>query len=157
MIDRRVFAWLLIMGVWLGCATGRAQAAATREMHLEAILVWGTNDPKPKDRDLKELDTELSKKLCKAAPYKWKNYFEVNRKTIKVSPKTTGKLVVSEHCQLEIQNLGEERLEVKLIGEGKAVSKHSESLPMDHIFVLSGPTKDDAAWLVILRQVPEKK
>lgn len=57
---------------------------AGADLKLEAQLIWGTNDPKPKDSNLKPIEDTLGQKL-KNSPLKWKNYFEVTRKQIAVS------------------------------------------------------------------------
>jgi hypothetical protein len=131
-------------------------AADAPGMPIEAIMVWATNGEKPSDPKLKPLDPELTKKFTKT--YKWKNYFEVDRKTNSV-PVNVVKLVdMSKDCCLEIKNLGtNNRVEVTLIGKLKKVSKHIQSLPASETLILAGDDKDDNAWLIILRQAPAKK
>lgn len=156
MSKHRFFAWFLAFtfGLWLTAPSIMAADAAG--MHLEVVLVWGTNEAKPDDPNLKELDPGLAKKLGRA-PYKWKNYFEVRRKEVNVALKSTEKLPMSKHCSLEIRNLGNERLEVKLIGQGKPVSRSVESLPMGHTMILGGDGTNDTAWLIVLRQISAGK
>jgi len=148
----RNLTWLLAAAVCSLMAVPIARAVEP-DMHLEAVLVWATNGEKPAGKDLKELEPALAKKLHKS-PYKWKNYFEVRRLTASVSPQTMKTVPMSSHCALEIINNGDNRVEVKLVGEGKPVSRHVESLPPGHIMVIAGDDKDDNAWLIVLRQLP---
>jgi hypothetical protein len=133
-----------------------ASILASSDINVEAVLVWGTNAEKPTAKKLRELEPELSKKLGKS-PYKWKNYFEVERKSVVSSVNITKRLVMSERCELEVKNLGDERVEVKLIGQGKPVSRHVESLPAGYTVVLSGDDKNDTCWMIVLRQIPLQK
>jgi hypothetical protein len=129
-----------------------SQAAETPDIHLEAVLVWGTNGEKPADKDLKELEATLAHKLSKT-PYKWKNYFEVERKNVVIPQKSVKQVPMSKHCSLEITNLGDNRVEVKLFGKGKPVSRNIESLAVGQTMIIGGDDKNDTAWLIVLRQV----
>jgi len=149
-----MFAWFLAPAFYSWLAVSASQAAEA-DMHVEAVLVWATNGEKPPDKDLKELEPALARKLHKS-PYKWKNYFEVRRLSAAVPPQTMKTVPMSSHCALEITNNGDNRVEVKLVGEGKPVSRHVEDLPLGHIMVLSGDDKNDNAWLIVLRQLPAK-
>jgi hypothetical protein len=148
--------WLAAIVAFLGLNLPRSASAGSLEMSLEAVLVWGTNLEKPANKQLKELETELARKMSKT-PYKYKNYFEVDRKTVVVSANTTKRIVMSERCELEMRLPAADRIEVKLIGQGKPVSRHIEPLPVGQILILSGDDKDDNAWLIVLRQLPAKR
>ena len=55
---------------------------------IRAVLIWGTNDPKPAATPkLKDLDEKTRKKL--RAVFKWKDYYEVNRKEFAASKKAS--------------------------------------------------------------------
>ncbi len=126
-------------------------AADSSTLHLQIVLVWASNGQKPSDKNAKELEPDLTKRLRKT-PYKWKDYYEVRRKAVSVTANNIEKLPMSSRCSLEIKNSGSERVEVKLIGEGKPVSRQVESLPRGHIMVIAGDDKNDTAWLILLRQ-----
>ena len=93
--------WLSATLVCLGLNWPRPAVAGGSDMTVEAVLVWGTNSEKPPNKKLKELEPELARKLGKA-PYKWKNYFEVNRKTVDIAPSNLKRLPMSEHCELRV-------------------------------------------------------
>ena len=142
---------ILTLLLFLCIAAPFSLRAASANLHLEVLLVWGTNDQPPPEPKLKPVEPELAQKLQKA--YKWKKYFEVNRKTVKISEGANEQLTMSEHCSLQIKNLVHERVEVRLIGEGKPVSRHLESLPKGHTLILAGDAKNDTAWFIVLRQI----
>ncbi len=148
---------LVLLTILLGglCLSSPRLFAADGGVHLEAVLVWAANSQKTNDANLKELEAPLAKKLHKA--YKWENYYEVRRKEATISGKDATKVPISEKCALEVKNLGEERVEVKLIGKGKPVSRSVESLAHGHLIILGGDDKNDTAWLIVIRQVPSKK
>ena len=59
---------------------------------------------------------------------------------------------MSPRCVLEIKNLGDERVEVRLHGNGKPVSIHKESLKDNGLLVLGGEAANETAWLVTIRK-----
>jgi hypothetical protein len=129
--------------------------AADAGLRLEAVLVWGTHVAKTNDANLKELEPQLAKKFHKA--YKWDFYYEVRRKEATISGKDLTKVPISEKCALEIKDLGDERVDVKLIGKGKPVSRSVESLAHGHLMIVAGEDKNDTAWFVVIRQLAAKK
>ncbi len=142
----RVAIALLAVGFLAGSA--RAQA-----LKIEAQLIWGTNDPQSPDPAHKAIDAHLAKRLSDS-PYRWKNYFQVNRVEVEIPVGVTKtNLPVSKHCELDIKNLGDSRVEVRLHGNGKPVSKHTESLANGWQLILAGDAKNDTAWLVVIKKV----
>jgi hypothetical protein len=143
-----LFLALCLLAVTLGAEVARAGDA----LSIQAQLVWGTNDQQPPDFKHKPIDAELAKKLSKA-PYRWKYYFEVKRMDAALALGETKPLSMSEKCKIDIKNAGGDMVEVKLYGEGKPVSKHTEKLVNDWPLILSGDAKNDTAWLVVIKKV----
>jgi hypothetical protein len=139
----------------LGLALLMCGAVHAQTMKVEAQLVWGTDDavsPNPKHHPI---DADLARRLQKA-PYRWKNYFEVNRQIVEVRVgETKTNIPMSKRCTLDIKNLGENRVEVKLHGDGKPVSTHRESLAKNGMFVLGGDAGNQTAWFVTIRKRDE--
>jgi len=129
-----------------GCIT--LVNSASTELNLSAQLIWGTNNEKPDDPRLKEITPEVGEKL--RGVFKWKNYFEVNRQNFKVNSPATKKVKMSEHCEIEVQNLGSSVVEVKLYGKGKLVVKKRQVFKTGELLVLAGDDKNDTAWFVVL-------
>ena len=143
------FNWMFALLLLLTLGAGRALAA---EMKLEAHLIWGTNDEKSPDPSHKRVGPRIQKRLS-LLPFKWKNYFEVNRRQFSVDKDGSKKLSLSKDCEVEVHNLGDNLLEVSLFGKGKLVGKIKQPLPANEVMVLGGNAENTTAWFVVLRQV----
>lgn len=141
---------LLALGCLLMLSTGLSACAA--ELKLEAQLIWGTNDKKSPNPDHKPVDAGVEKRL-KKLPFKWQNYFEVNRKQFAVAQDDTKKVVLSKDCEIKVRNLGKGVVEVQLFGKGELVSKISQALPKGEWLVTGGNAANLTSWFVVLRQV----
>jgi hypothetical protein len=138
--------WLAAVMVFTVCSL--PVGAATGDLPLQAQLIWGTDGDKPKDRDLKDVDTATKEKLKKV--FKWKNYFEVDKQEFKVPMSSKKRVRMSAKCEVEVENLGDSQVEVKLIGESKMVVKKRQALKPGELLVLAGDDKNNNAWFVIL-------
>jgi len=136
------------------CALALASRAAHADtMRLEILLVWGTDDPVSPDPNHRPLDADMVRRL-KRQPFRWKSYFLVSRQTVEVADgETKSKITMSKRCVLDVKNLGTNRVEVRLHGDGKPVSVHRETLPMHQVLVLSGDAGNETGWLVIVHRV----
>jgi hypothetical protein len=142
--------WAVIELMALPLLTGAAHAD---QMHVEVILVWATNDERSPDPKHKPVDAELAQKLRKS-PYRWKNYFEVSRQKLAIPTGQAKKdIKISEHCTIDLKNLGDNWAEIKFYGDGRLISTHKEELPL----TLAGDAKNDTAWLVVIRKVEAAK
>ena len=128
-------------------AVFQTQALAENDaIKFDTQLIWGTNDKKPEDRDLKDVDAKLIDKL--KAVFKWKNYYTVEKKALAVPLKGAGKVKLSDKCELELQDLGNMMFEVRLLGEGKLVKTMRQQITSD--LVIAGDDKNDTAWFVVI-------
>ncbi len=123
---------------------------------IEAQLIWGTNDETSPNPKHKAVGPVMAEKLNKS-PFKWKRYFEEERKCISVSKDTPQKVELSKSATLVIQNLGDDLIKVKLVGDGKDVAKNTGSIAMGETMLIGGDAKNDTAWFIMLRQVEKKK
>ena len=62
------------------------------------------------------MDGDVARKL-KTLPFKWKNYFEVNRKTFTVRTTDYTRVEMSKKCAIEVKDYGD-RVSVKMFGDG---------------------------------------
>ncbi len=134
--------------VWGGSLSVLASDPATK---LEAILVWGTNDPAPDDPSLKPLDPRTARKLGKL-PFKWKSYYEVKRVPFEVEPGKRKRVTLSEECQIVVRTVEGDTVELALHGKGKLVGKVTQSLPKGQDLVTGGDAENLSAWFVVLRR-----
>lgn len=139
------FLLLLVLG-W-----GVIQAALASEpveTRVQAVLVWGTNESQPSGKNIKELDAKLRERLANI--FKWRNYFEVSRKTAGVTPSKPQLVKLSDDCSVDIKMLPDNQAEVKLIGRGKTIVTRRHSLAKPDALVLAGDDKNNTAWFVVL-------
>ena len=151
----RVVRKLTIAFVWLACCSCLPRiglAAAAEELTVQARLVWGSNDQKPKEASYKEVDPKLAETLRRVL--KWKNYYECNRTNLSVALNQTKKVKISAKCELEITYLGQSRAETKLFGKGEVVDKRVQQISHEPL-ILGGPDKNDTAWFVVISKVKQ--
>lgn len=140
--------WALLVLV----ATAFQLAAADdskAEQKFTAILIWGTDEEKPTEKDIKEVDPALKEKFKKI--FKWKNYFEVSRTNVGVKVGEPKHFKLSKKCEVKINQTEKEGMDVELIGEGKTVYKGKTSMPLKDILILAGDDKNLNAWFVVLK------
>ena len=146
----RSMVWVWLVGTGLDWAGQRALAAEGKaDLKFEVQLIWGTNDAKPSDKGLKEVETKITEGL--KGIFKWKNYFEVTRKRMDVGGGATQRLKMSDKCEVEVQSLGGSNVEIRLIGEGKCVNKVKQTISPGKLITIAGGDKNDTAWFVVLK------
>ena len=139
--------WLAVLVTGLMPAAARAD-----DMKLEAVLVWGTNVPKSPDPNLKPVGEEIARKLA-CLPFKYTNYFEVNRKHFTLSASEVTPVQMSRDCTIEVKRLDRGRVEVTLIGKGQSVGKITQEIKKGKSLVTGGNAANATAWFVVIKQV----
>jgi hypothetical protein len=149
----RQLRWALVCLAVISCVCA---ARAEESLHGEALLVWGTNEPRSPDPKHVPVDRFLARKLAGPhSPYKWKYYYEVPTRQpfdVRVG-ETQKKIRMSDRCTIDIKNLGKTRVEVRLYGEGKPVFINSEPLTDDWPLVYAGDAGNETGWFVVIRKV----
>jgi hypothetical protein len=141
---------LVSLLLWGGLAV-----AGAADLKLEALLIWGTNDEKSPDPAHRPVDPALAKKLA-ALPFKWKNYFEVNRKIFTANDKDYTTNVMSKKCTIAVKDAGNSMIKVKMTGDGKEWHRQVKPLPKGETVIIGGDDKNQSAWLVVLRHQESK-
>jgi hypothetical protein len=141
--------WLVTLASVLWAGPIRAA-----DLTLDVRLIWGSNDKTSPDPTHKPIDTPLTRKLGKLLT--WKHYFEVNRKEIAIPLNAAKTIELSGECAIEVKNLGESRVEVKLFRAGKFVSKTVEAVPKGDWLLLGGDSANKTAWFVVLKTAEPK-
>jgi hypothetical protein len=144
-------AFLAILMAFL-CTPASALAGPASKMKLQAQLIWGTNDEKPADPDLKPIDPKIAKKL-EGLAIKWKNYYLVNTKEFSVNEGSTKLIEMSKDCELMVKNIDGTNVEVQLVGKGKPAGKVTKGLGKGKCLVTGGDATNSTAWFVFLKQV----
>jgi len=150
-MNYRIAVPILICLCWLEMVLESA-GAQTGELRLKAQLIWATDDDKPKDKQLKEVDAELTNKLRRF--YKWKNYWEVSCRETGPVTSNSQKHRLSPKCETELKKIDDSTVEVKLYGEGKLVKTIRQPIKLllrGEFLVLGGDDKEkyDDAWFVV--------
>ena len=154
MIRLRTFVLaLLAAGLWLVGGAVALAGVSHKELKLEARLIAGTNEEKAPTAKQTAVDGELTKTLRKV--FKWKNYFEDTRQTAAIPFNAKKKLKLNADTELEITNLGGDRIEVTLQLCGKTMTKSVNTLPEKEWLTLGGADKNNTAWFVVLRRGAE--
>jgi hypothetical protein len=151
---KRKFSWAgwLVAAMMLLALAHPGASRAEDPLKLEAILIWGTDSPQSPNPKHIPVDEALAKKLQKS-PYRWKNYFEVNRLQVEIPAGETKKgVTMSKHCSLDVSNLGGGRIEIKLFGDSKYISDHKENLGENCTLIIAGPAENETAWMVVIRK-----
>lgn len=141
-----VFAIVMIGSLLLAAPA----CAGDKVLELEALLIWGTNDPRPQDKKIKPVEEAVGKKLEKM-PFKWKYYYEVTRRPCLVEPGKKQKVRMSRKCEISVRKVDEDKIEFTLIGQGKKVGRVTQELPQGEILVVGGNAENFTSWFVVLR------
>ena len=104
---------LLLLAASLGFI-GNA-VAGEKGIPFEATLVWGTNDAQPSDPNLKPVPPLVAHKLGKL-PFKWKYYYEVERKQFAVEKGKHRPVRMSQDCEIDVKAVDDETVELALRG-----------------------------------------
>jgi len=129
-------------------ALGLAVAVHAADLNLEAKLIWGANDlPATVKHPL--VAPDLAAGL--SHNFKWTNYYEITNLTASIPLNESRDVKMSDHCVLRIRNLGNSRVAIDCIGQGKQVSKGTNTL--QKWLILGGDDKNGTAWFVGLRSM----
>jgi hypothetical protein len=145
--SRRRCPALFLLALALSLAAGAALAA---DLNLEAQLIWGANDL-PATVNHKLVDPALAAAL--RHNFKWTNYYLITNLAAVIPLNQSRVVRMSDQCTLTVKNLGSSLVAVDCIGQGKPISKGTNSLPC----VYAGTNADDTAWLISLRSLDAKK
>jgi len=125
------------------------------DLRLKTQLIWATDEEKPKEKKLKEVESKLADKLRRF--YKWKNYFEVSSTNVVLVANVPQKLTMSRKCEMELKRVDEATIELKFVGEGKhirTVRQKVKPLLQGEYSIFGGDDKekDSDAWFVVISQ-----
>ena len=142
----------LLSLLWATMGFGLAETRAG-DLKLRTRLIWGTDEEKPEDKKLKEVESKLADKLHRF--YKWKNYFEVRSTNVILVANAPQKVAMSRKCELELKRVDEATVELKLVGEGKHVKTVRQPVKLllqGEYFIFGGDDKEkyNDAWFVVI-------
>ena len=157
MIKRSTLRFSLVSLLSLLWATMGFGLTETRagDLRLKTQLIWATDEEKPKEKKLKEVESKLADKLRRF--YKWKNYFEVSSTNVVLVANVPQKVTMSRKCEMELKRVDEATIELKFVGEGKhirTVRQKVKPLLQGEYSIFGGDDKekDSDAWFVVISQ-----
>jgi hypothetical protein len=123
------------------------------DFKLEAVLVLGTNDGKPAGSNLKPVTESIAKNL-NSLPFKFTNYFEVNRNQFDLKNGEASRVTMSEESKIEIEvkNLDGDKMELTLTDNGQPLGKITQRLQKGKCLVTGGNAKNSTAWFVVINE-----
>ncbi len=144
----------LLSLLWATMGLGLTETRAG-DLKLKTQLIWATDEEKPEEKKLKEVESKLADKLRRF--YKWKNYFEVSSTNVVLVTNVPQKVTMSRKCQMELKRVDEATIELKFVGEGKhirTVRQKVKPLVQGEYSIFGGDDKDkdSDAWFVVISQ-----
>src|ERR1051325_1414561 len=101
---------LIRLGIILFVCLCVIPKAGAEDLYLISKLIWGTNDEKVSDPSLKRMEPAMEKKFQNV--FKWKHYYQVNRKDVMIPSRSSRQIEMSKRCTIEITELEGPKVEV---------------------------------------------
>lgn len=143
LIMKRVLGLLLFVGLCLACS------ASEGPVTFYAQLIRASDRETPPEVSWKPIGPKLNKQLC--PKFRWKNYWEVSRRTLTVEPGKKTRVRLNAERELEVELRGAGDSEIRLFTGGKLVQKSRQSL-QSQMSIMGGARENDESWFVVLRQ-----
>ena len=115
---------------------------------VQARLVLGTSK---EEKGKMEVPAAIKKKLARV--FKWKHYYELNLKHLKIADAATKSAKLSRAASIEVTNRKNGKVAVSLFSKGKMLVQKAQNLKPGSHMVLAGNTESDSAWFIVLSKV----
>jgi len=140
---RTVFVLLVLLGV-------RAVALADGQpITFYTQLIRASDQDHPEQASWKPVGPKISKQLC--PKFRWKNYWEVDRRTVKVHPGKVTRVRLNPEREVEIELRGPDDSEIRLYTKGVLVRKSRQSL-QSKMSIMGGTRENEESWFVVVRR-----
>jgi hypothetical protein len=140
---------IFFCSIWLA-VMGHAAAAENGTTAFDVQLIRGTDDVKPREASWKPVAAQVNKKL--AAAFRPRNYWEVSRLTLSVSPGQPAKARLSADRTVEIQLFDSGEAETRVYFQGKLLRKCRQATH-DKICIMGGTRETDESWFVAVSRL----
>lgn len=144
--NRGVMNHVGLLLVCLFLATIPAQAGEHATLYVQVIR--GTDKDKPDGSHYREVGPKLSAKLSPV--FRWKHYWETERKKIQVDPAKITKLQLANQRTLEIEKLKSGEMEVRLFRRTGLVTKSRQPVN-GRMHILGGEDSSKDSFFVVVR------
>ncbi len=133
------------MAAALLLATTAHVTAQADPVTVQARLVLGTSK---EQKDQMEVSAGIKRKLARV--FKWKHYYELNLKHLKIADAATKSAKLSRAASIEVTNRKNGKVAVSLFSKGKMLVQKAQNLKPGNHMVLAGNTESDSAWFIVL-------
>lgn len=134
--------WLLCL--ILACVS--VQAADRTTLYVQVIR--GTDQDRPASSSYRPVGPKLSAKLSPV--FRWKHYWETERKKVHVDPAKVTRVELSNHRTLEIERLKSGETEVRLFRSSGLLTKNRQP-GSSRMFILGGEDSGRDSFFVVVR------
>ena len=125
-----------------------ASAADTTAVTFYVQLIRGTDDSKPPSADAKPAGAQVTRRL---QMFKWKNYWEISRKTVAVNPGGKTRQPLAPQREVEIAVGATNDMTISIYADGKLARKRKQ--PVTTPFYISGGDKEgNQSWFIVVRR-----
>ena len=138
-----LLGFLAVVGVSTVCL------ADGQPVVIYAQLIRGTDQEAPQNVAWKPVGPKLSHQLC--PKFRWKNYWEISRKTLSVHSGKVTRVRLNEEREMEIELLAKEESEIRLYTAGKLMRKSRQSL-QSKMTIMGGGWEDKDCWFIVVRR-----
>jgi len=139
----------LFLSLLLVSAVGQATAAtATDHTTLFVQVIWGTDHEKPAGAKYRQIGPKLSAKLSPV--FKWKYYWETERRKVHVAHDKVTRILLSQHRTLEIERLKSGDTEIRLTRRSGLVTKARQA-SSGRMVILGGEDSSKDSFFVVVR------
>lgn len=125
-----------------------AHAMPAERATLYVQVICGTDHEKPAGANYREIGPKLSAKLSPV--FRWKHYWETERKTVRVDPAKVTKVALAHQRSLEIERLKSGDLEVRLFRRSGLVTKARQAT-RTRMTILGGEDTTKDSFFVVIR------
>jgi hypothetical protein len=112
-------------------------------------LIRGTDSDQPPQAESGKVGSKLSQKLC--CPFKWKHYWEICQRQVKVLPGQTVKVDLSNNRAAEIGLTKQGQRTVAAFLNAKLLARTSVPAS-DGMTVIGGDRDERSAWFIVVRR-----
>jgi hypothetical protein len=136
-------SWLILLV--LPCL---ALGAEKTELSFDLQLIRGTDGDQPPAADAKLAAPELSRRL---QMFKWKNYWEINHRTLVLGPGGRTRQRMSAERDVEIILDTPDEMTVCIYTNGKLTRRRTQSLGVPY-YIAGGDKDTTQSWFIVLHQ-----
>jgi hypothetical protein len=142
-MKRNAILWLMLLALPF-LAPGAEKTSVT--FYLQ--LIRGTDDDKPPAPEARLAGPQVSRRL---QMFKWKNYWEITRRTVVLEAGGKSRQRMSPQREVEIELSAPREMTVCIYADGKLTRRRKQ--PLDTPFYITGGDKDATqCWFIVVRR-----